>query len=94
MSTNEYSRISNLDDPGFAPKWNQLDGLVNRKSHNLGGYQIDPTDGPHNPNGRTGLRGRGLLGRWGPNHAADPIITRWKRDSASGPVIVDEETQK
>lgn len=27
-----------------------------------------------------GIRGRGLLGRWGPNHAADPIVTRWKRD--------------
>lgn len=26
--------------------------------------------------------GRGLLGRWGPNHAADPIVTRWKRDNA------------
>ena len=24
------------------------------------------------PGGRTGLSGRGLLGRWGPNHAADP----------------------
>ncbi|XP_064425376.1 ADP-ribose pyrophosphatase, mitochondrial isoform X2 [Latimeria chalumnae] len=37
---------------------------------------------PHirNPFGRTGLKGRGLLGRWGPNHAADPIITRWKRN--------------
>lgn len=31
--------------------------------------------------GRTGLVGRGLLGRWGPNHAADPIVTRWKRDT-------------
>ena len=29
-----------------------------------------------NPVGRTGLMGRGLLGRWGPNHAADPIVTR------------------
>lgn len=26
---------------------------------------------------RTGLRGRGLLGKFGPNHAADPIITRF-----------------
>ena len=31
---------------------------------------------PVNPVGRTGLRGRGLLGRWGPNHAADPVVTR------------------
>lgn len=22
----------------------------------------------------------GILGRWGPNHAADPVVTRWKRD--------------
>ena len=28
------------------------------------------------PGGRTGIRGRGLLGRFGPNHAADPIVTR------------------
>jgi ADP-ribose pyrophosphatase len=32
---------------------------------------------PRNPNGRTGLVGRGLLGRYGPNHAADPIVTRY-----------------
>lgn len=29
-----------------------------------------------NPVGRTGIAGRGLLGKWGPNYAADPIITR------------------
>ena len=28
--------------------------------------------------GRTGMTGRGLLGHFGPNHAADPIVTRWK----------------
>lgn len=32
---------------------------------------------PLNPRGRTGLCGRGLLGKWGPNHAADPIVTRY-----------------
>ncbi|XP_006727100.1 ADP-ribose pyrophosphatase, mitochondrial isoform X2 [Leptonychotes weddellii] len=39
-----------------------------------------------NPAGRTGLVGRGLLGRWGPNHAADPIITRWKRDGSGNKI--------
>lgn len=34
---------------------------------------------PLNPVGRTGIVGRGVLGRWGPNHAADPIVTRWKK---------------
>ena len=27
--------------------------------------------------GRTGIVGRGLLGKWGPNHAVDPIVTRY-----------------
>jgi ADP-ribose pyrophosphatase len=36
---------------------------------------------PCNPVGRTGIIGRGHLGRWGPNHAADPIVTCWKRDN-------------
>lgn len=61
----------------FDPKWNSLDGKVSRKSH-MGPYQIE--DGyPQNPVGRTGICGRGILGRWGPNHAADPVVTRWKR---------------
>ncbi|XP_034480834.1 ADP-ribose pyrophosphatase, mitochondrial isoform X1 [Drosophila innubila] len=60
------------------PKWNYNDGIVNRVSFH-GEYKLK--DGlPQNPMGRTGLTGRGLLGRWGPNHAADPIVTRWKRD--------------
>ena len=43
----------------------------------LGGYiEFDEHGAPLNPEGRTGLRGRGLLGKWGPNHAADPIVTR------------------
>ncbi len=31
---------------------------------------------PLNPLGRTGLRGRGLLGKWGRNRAGDPLLTR------------------
>ncbi|KAK3553176.1 hypothetical protein QTP86_031762 [Hemibagrus guttatus] len=67
------------DIGSFCPWFNALDGSVDRRSHE-GAYSIQ--DGhPLNPRGRTGLNGRGLLGRWGPNHAADPIVTRWKRDS-------------
>ena len=33
---------------------------------------------PRNPFGRTGLRGRGSLPRWGPNHYTIVIITRWQ----------------
>ena len=29
--------------------------------------------------GRTGVRGRGALPRYGPNHEIMAIVTRWKR---------------
>lgn len=46
---------------------------------------------PLNPHGRTGIAGRGRLGRWGPNHAADPVVSRWKRrDDGSIQKVQDE----
>ena len=51
-------------------EWNTLDGKVDRRSHH-GSYALDPHSHlPLNPVGRTGMTGRGLLGRFGPNHAA------------------------
>ncbi len=42
-----------------------------------GAVRIDKKTGrPQNPKGRTGIEDRGLLGKWGANFAADPIITR------------------
>lgn len=35
---------------------------------------------PRNPVGRTGMTGRGLLGNYGPNHAADPLLTKFVYD--------------
>ena len=67
-------------------KFNTVDGKVNRVSH-YGEYKV--VDGvPVNPVGRTGIKGRGLLGKWGPNHAADPVVTRWKRDDKGNEVKV------
>ncbi|XP_040927694.1 ADP-ribose pyrophosphatase, mitochondrial isoform X2 [Betta splendens] len=67
------------DIGSFSPKFNTLDGNVDRTSFERV-YEV--RDGkPLNPRGRTGVTGRGLLGRWGPNHAADPIVTRWKVDA-------------
>ncbi len=37
---------------------------------------FDENNRPINPMGRTGIAGRGLLGKWGPNFAGDPIVTR------------------
>ncbi|XP_027203626.2 LOW QUALITY PROTEIN: ADP-ribose pyrophosphatase, mitochondrial [Dermatophagoides pteronyssinus] len=71
-----------IKDVNFHPKWNELDANIDRRSH-CGKYSIDKDGFPLNPTGRTGVMMRGLLGRWGPNHAADPIVTRWKRDDSN-----------
>ena len=55
-------------------KWNTVDNKIDRRSHN-GVYNVE-NGFPKNPVGRTGISGRGLLGKWGPNHAADPVVTR------------------
>ena len=69
-------------------KFNEIDGKIDRKSYE-GRYLINKAGEPLNIRGRTGLKGRGVLGRWGPNHAADPIVTRWKRDSNGDLVLRD-----
>jgi len=49
----------------------------NDQGQNL--YTVDPeTNRPVNPIGRTGVSQRGSLGKWGPNHAADPLVMRRK----------------
>ncbi|XP_075245141.1 transient receptor potential cation channel subfamily M member-like 2 isoform X2 [Convolutriloba macropyga] len=83
-----------FSSPEFASQkklvpWNKLDTLkkVDRRSF-MGQYSLGKDDLlPRNPIGRTGLKGRGLLGRWGPNHAADPIVTRWKLDTKGERVV-------
>lgn len=62
-------------DKSVQLKWHEIDGKTDRRSFE-GKYDI--VDGlPRNPRGRTGMVGRGLLGKWGPNHAADPVVTRY-----------------
>lgn len=48
-----------------------------------GTLRHDTLGRPINPQGRTGIAGRGLLGKWGPNYAADPIITRINKESGT-----------
>ncbi|KAJ2949154.1 hypothetical protein O0L34_g6095 [Tuta absoluta] len=79
-----------IDTPGFKPQWNNLDDNVNRESY-TGEYAIYDSV-PLNPIGRTGIIGRGVLGRWGPNHAADPVVTRWKRLS-TGDIATDVDNK-
>ena len=81
-----------IGEDSFKPNWNSVDENVNRKSF-MGDYIINEDGYPLNPIGRTGIIGRGLLGRWGPNHAADPIVTRWKRNT-TGALDIDKNTDK
>jgi len=74
----------------FSPQWNSLDGKVNRASHE--GEYLVSSGRPLNIRGRTGIAGRGVLGKWGPNHAADPIVTRWLREG--GEIVTDPQTGK
>jgi ADP-ribose pyrophosphatase len=75
--------------------FNKLGKKNDRRSF-TGTYFVDPiTNRPRNPMGRTGCKkkdvqffftiiylvtGRGRLYYWGPNHAGDPVVTRWVRD--------------
>ena len=47
-----------------------------RRRSGEGPIHFDFYGRPVNPRGRTGMSDRGMLGKWGPNHAADPIVTR------------------
>lgn len=51
---------------------------MNSELDNFSDYSFDDKGRPLNPLGRTGISGRGILGRFGPNHAADPIVSRIK----------------
>jgi hypothetical protein len=59
--------------------FNSLDGPIDRVSC-TGAYALEPVLGlPMNPTGRTGLAGRGVLGRYGPNHGLIMLVSRCKR---------------
>jgi hypothetical protein len=63
---------------------------INRKSF-IGNYTI--VNGyPHNPRGRVGVAGRGILPRYGPNHYACAVVTR--EATVDGIPIVTENGPK
>lgn len=63
---------------GWADESDPRKALARRAPRSLTGrpIRLDAHGRPLNPAGRTGTAGRGLLGKWGPNLAADPIVTR------------------
>ena len=70
-----YERWADPEDPRKLPseEWEKRQERSCQAVINFG-----PDGRPRNPVGRTGLRGRGTLGGWGPVFAADLIVTRWK----------------
>lgn len=52
-------------------------------------YEIDSEGLPRNPSGRTGLRGKGCLRHWGPNHVMSAVISRNSRDNRSSDYNAD-----
>lgn len=72
-------------------KYESLTDLATRFSYLS--YACDPkTKLPLNPFGRTGMIERGLLGKWGPNHAADPIVSRKHNNKQQIVVIKRKDT--
>ncbi|XP_054166897.1 transient receptor potential cation channel subfamily M member 3-like [Oppia nitens] len=58
-------------------------------------YRLDDAGLPLNPRGRTGLRGRGVLPRWGPNHFVLLIVSRWHASTPSEALeIIVERTER
>lgn len=51
-------------------------------------YEVEGPVEPRNPRGRTGIQGRGLLGKWGPNQAVDAIVTRYDPEGGQLQVVV------
>ena len=79
FTANEVLKQPVWADPKNPKEIKDQFNLGKRISHMPEKYKISEKDGsPINPIGRTGMTGRGLLGKWGPNHAADPLVTRIK----------------
>ncbi|XP_067842996.1 transient receptor potential cation channel subfamily M member 2-like [Heptranchias perlo] len=66
--------LTGLSEWKAAPKASSKDGGADRLADTI-------AESDRNPRGRTGLRGKGSLRCFGPNHAMYPIITRFKRNS-------------
>ncbi|CAF1262226.1 unnamed protein product, partial [Didymodactylos carnosus] len=81
-------------DPSDATQIDNFNSVGERidRTSSTGTYQFDDRNRPRNPMGRTGLTGRGRLYFWGPNHAGDPIVTRWCRDAQKNIIWRQDES--
>ncbi|KAK3100700.1 hypothetical protein FSP39_023943 [Pinctada imbricata] len=91
LSEEDLSELPPL--PVFTPKWNMVLAkrlgvdktmIIDRRSwismdNQPHRYKVDASGLPINPMGRTGMRGKGVLWRWGPNHVIKAVCTRWRQ---------------
>lgn len=71
--TDEFVSVHGVEQ-GWADPADVTEVDFSTRFSHTGEIQFDESGRPLNPAGRTGLRGRGKLGKWGANHAADPIV--------------------
>lgn len=76
----EFTSEKILASKNYDPKEASAVDFGSRKSTMR--YEIDTATGrPLNPQGRTGITGRGHLGNWGPNKAGDAVVIRLMKSS-------------
>jgi ADP-ribose pyrophosphatase len=76
VASEVLANASRRESTGWADP-ERLDALdLGDRTSCHGGIDTDAVGRPLNPGGRTGIQGRGLLGRWGPNPAVDPVVSR------------------
>lgn len=63
--------------------WADPEDLAQVERKSLGNIKWDDAGHPLHPRGRTGIAGRGLLGRWGVNPAVNAVIFRIDSDNKS-----------
>ena len=84
--TAPYTLFFGPDSPVDCPKWADAANTPQNAAEaspatiETLGYGFDKDRRPLNPRGRTGIRGRGCLGMWGPNRTVNYVITRSKFD--------------
>ena len=85
--TSPYTLFFSEDSPIDCYRWAQgSDPELAEKSASRHQTRSDFDGRPINPCGRTGIRGRGVLGKWGPNNAVHYVITRSALDADATPI--------
>ncbi|KAI1712561.1 NUDIX domain-containing protein [Ditylenchus destructor] len=74
----DYTWVDSDDPKTYAKVYNKFDKENNVDRTSVPGPYLFDIDGrPLNPFGRTGIKGWGAIGRWGPSHAADAIVAKY-----------------